>query len=76
MLQSIGLCTNAAQKSQKHDAPVDMVKIVPGQVHLLGTNECTFGPAHWCQGHLHLLGTIRCTFGPAYWCHNMANAKK
>lgn len=38
----LGLC-----KTTK--ATIDMVKLVPAKAHLLGTNECTYGPSYWCQ---------------------------
>jgi saposin len=38
--QELGLCTKKAM--------VPMVEIVPAKAHLVGTNECTFGPSYWC----------------------------
>ena len=31
---------------QKKMAP--MLEIVPAKAHMLGANECTFGPSYWC----------------------------
>jgi len=38
----IALCTNSTQ------TPNGMVKLVPAKQHLLGDNECTYGPSYWC----------------------------
>lgn len=44
--QEIGLC-DRTKKPAINDFPVEKM-IVKEKVQLLGTNECTYGPAYWC----------------------------
>jgi len=41
--QEIGVCDGRAV----NEFPMEK-KIIPKKAVLLGTNECTYGPAYWC----------------------------
>ena len=56
-LQEIGLCSNSTKSVVKESNSVEMMKIVPAKVQLLGENECTWGPAHWC---LNMDNALKC----------------
>lgn len=42
---TIGLCSNATAQNK----PNGMVKLIPAKQHLLGDQQCTYGPAYWCE---------------------------